>query len=54
MRKLIEDNGEAIVATGAVAFAIGYSLVNCDIDSYVSGFASGVGALVAFMLWFED
>ena len=54
MRKLIESHSEAIVATTAVAFAIGYSLVNCDIDSYISGFASGVGALVAFMLWFED
>ena len=54
MRKLIEENGGAIVATAAVAFAIGYSLVNCDINSYVSGFASGVGALVAFALWFED
>lgn len=54
MRKLIEERKEAIVATGAVALAIGYSLVNCDINSYVSGFASGVGALIAFALWFED
>lgn len=54
MRKLIESHGVALAATGAVAFAIGYSLVNCDINSYISGFASGVGALVAFMLWFED
>ena len=54
MRKLIESHGEAIVATGAVAFAIGYSLVNCDINSYISGFASGVGALVAFIMWLED
>lgn len=54
MRKLIESHGEAIVATSAVAFAIGYSLVNCDINSYVSGFASGVGALVAFIMWLED
>ena len=54
MRKLIESHGEAIVATGAVAFAIGYSLVNCDINSYVAGFASGVAALVAFALWLED
>lgn len=54
MRKLIESHGEAIVATGAVAFAIGYSLVNCDINSYISGFASGVGALVAFIMWFEE
>lgn len=53
MRKLIESHGEAIVATAAVAFAIGYSVVNCDINSYVSGFASGVGALIAFALWFD-
>ena len=53
MRKLIEQNA-ALVATGAVAFAIGYSLVNCDINSYISGFASGVGALVAFIMWLED
>ena len=53
MRKLIESHGGAIVGTGAVAFAIGYSLVNCDIDSYISGFASGVAALVTFMLWLD-
>ena len=53
MRKLIESHGEAIVATAAVAFAIGYSLVNCDIGSYISGFASGVAALVTFMLWLD-
>lgn len=53
MRKLIEDYGEAIVGTGAVAFAIGYSLFNCDIGSYISGFASGVGALVTFILWLD-
>ena len=53
MRKLIESHGEAIVATAAVAFAIGYSLVTCDTNSYVSGFASGVGALIAFAMWFE-
>ena len=54
MRKLIEERKEAIVATTAVAFAIGYSLVNCDTNSYVSGFASGVGAIITFALWFED
>lgn len=54
MRKLIESHGEAIVATSAVAFAIGYSVVTCDINSYVSGFASGVGALIAFIMWLED
>lgn len=53
MRKLIESHGVALAATGAVAFAIGYSLVNCDIDSYISGFASGVAALVTFMLWLD-
>lgn len=53
MRKLIESHGK-IVATTAVAFAIGYSCIHCDINSYVSGFASGVGALVAFAMWLED
>lgn len=53
MNKFIEHHGK-LVATGAVAFAIGYSLVNCDIGSYISGFAGGVGALVAFAMWLED
>lgn len=53
MRKLIEDHG-ALVATSAVAFAIGYSLVNCDLDSFLSGFASGAATLVAAVMWFED
>lgn len=54
MRKLIENNGEAIVATMFVAFATGYSLVNCDISSFISGFATGAAALVAFAMWLED
>ena len=53
MRKLIESHGK-IVATGAVAFAIGYSCIHCDINSYVAGFASGVAAFVAFAMWRED
>lgn len=53
MNKFIEEHGK-LVATGAVAFAIGYSLIHCDLNSYVSGFASGVAAFVAFALWLED
>jgi len=53
MRHLIKNYGAAIVGTGAVAFAIGYSLVTCDTASFISGFASGVGALVAFILWID-
>ena len=52
MNKFIEEHGE-LIATAAVAFAIGYSIVHCDLNSYVSGFASGVGALVAFAMWLE-
>lgn len=53
MRKLIEDCGANLVATAAVAFAIGYSLANCDINSYISGFASGVAALMTSTLWLD-
>lgn len=53
MNKLLEEHGEAIVATAAVAFAIGYGIFHCDIDSYVSGFASGVAALIAVAMWLD-
>ena len=52
MNKLIEHNGK-LIATAAMAFAIGYSVLHCDLNSYVSGFASGVGAFVAFAMWLE-
>lgn len=53
MRELIKKHGTALVTTGAVAFTIGYSLVACDLNSFLSGFASGVAALVAFTLWLD-
>ena len=53
MNKLLGEHGEAIVATAFVAFAIGYSIFNCDINSYVAGFASGVAALTAAVMWLD-
>lgn len=52
MNKLLEEHGE-LIATAAVAFAIGYGIFHCDIDSYVSGFASGVAALIAVAMWLD-
>ena len=43
-----------IVATVAVASAIVYSIFNCEINSYVSGFSSGFGAFLAFDLWLDE
>ena len=53
MNKLLEEHGEAIVATAFVAFAISYSIFHCDLNSYVSGFASGVAALTAAIMWLD-
>lgn len=53
MNKLLEGN-DKLIATVAVAVAIGYSAFHCDLNSYMSGFSSGVGALVAFAMWLED
>lgn len=52
MNKLLEEHGK-LIATAAVAFAIGYSIFHCDINSYVSGFASGAAALCAATMWFD-
>ena len=55
MRKLITEKGSAIVASMAVAFAAGYGLVHAaNIDSFMTGFAAGVGATIAFTMWFDE
>ena len=53
MNKLIEEHGEAIVVTVFVAFAIGFGLNACDIDSFFSGFAAGAAALTAAIMWLD-
>lgn len=44
---------DAVIATVAVGCMYGFCLTHCDISDFVSGFASGVGALVTFMLWLD-
>lgn len=54
MQKLIEEHGEAILATCFVAFAMGYGLTACDFNSFWSGFFAGTAALVAAVMWIDD
>ena len=42
-----------IMATAAMAFAVVYGLINSEPNSFNSGFAGGVGALLVFDLWLE-
>lgn len=53
MNKLLEEHGEAIVATAFVAFAVGYGLSTCEFNSFISGFAAGVAALCAAVMWLD-
>ncbi len=53
MRKLIEDKGEAILATTVVAFGVGYSIGTCDYWSFLAGFTAGAAAIVAAVMWLE-
>lgn len=53
MNKLLEEHGEAIVATVFVAFALGYGLNTCEFNSFVSGFAAGAAALTAAVMWLD-
>ena len=53
MNKLLEEHGEAILATAFVAFALGYGLVNCEVNSFMSGFAAGAAALTAALMWLD-
>lgn len=53
MNKLLEKHGEAILATAFVAFAIGFGLNACDINSFASGFAAGAVTLTAAIMWLD-
>lgn len=43
-----------IVATAAMALATIYGLIHSEPNSFTSGFAGGVGALLVFDLWLDE
>jgi len=44
---------ERAVPTAFVAFAVGYGLVACNVDDFLSGFFAGAAAVACYMIWEE-